>query len=246
MIACVSIEPVEDETLISQLVRLAEANGLRSVADVHRRIGKQPPSLTDLVLGPSQRWLEAAAEMTGIDATCLLSGTRHGRRSPVVRAWNPALAANVAMYCPACLATDGAWRLSWLVPFAEVCSIHDLLLVDHREHCADPDGIERRWSVAESTDRLCNRRSCTLALSAFVADPAPWHVLAKYGRLREIEAEFRFRVLNNEYVDLPTGRYAPQVLDAHQIKPRERCDPSVRIEWRDRPDQGIAHRAGDR
>lgn len=246
MIACVDIEPVEDETLISQLVRLAEANGFRSVAEVHRRIEQEPPPLDELLYGPSETWLAVAADRTGIDAACLFSGTRLGGRHRSVRRWRPQIEARIAVYCPACLDDDGAWRLAWLLPYAEVCPIHELLLIDHREHCSDPFEIKRRWCLAESTDRLCDGKTCTMPLSVFAADPAPSEALARHKRLLEIEAEFRLRVLGDEFVELPGGRFAPRVLDVRWTRQRSRRDPPARVELLDRPDWGLVHRVGQR
>lgn len=246
MIACVAIEPVEDETLISQLLRLAEANGFRSVTEVHRRIEQEPPALNDLLHGPSETWLATAADRTGIDAACLFSGTRLGGRHRSVRRWRPQIESRIALYCPACLADDGAWRLAWLLPYVEVCPIHELLLVDHREHCSDPAEIKWRWHLADSTERLCNRKTCTMPLTAFAADPAPPEALARHKRLLDIEAEFRLRVLGNEFVELPGGRFAPRVLDTRWTRQRNRGDPPVRVELLDRPDWGVVHDVGER
>lgn len=246
MIACVDIEPVDDETLISQLVRLAEANGFRSVAEVHRRIEQEPPPLNDLLHGPPEMWLAAAAERTGIDATRLFSGTRLGGRHRSMRRWRPKIESRIAVYCPACLADDGAWRLAWLLPYSQVCPTHEVLLVDHREHCADPAEIKWRWCLAESTNRLCHRNTCRMPLTSFDADPASPKALARHMRLLEIEAEFRLRVLGDEYVELPGGRFAPRVLDTRVTQQSGRRDPRARVELLDRPDWGIVHRAGQR
>lgn len=246
MIAGVEIEPVEDETLISQLVRLAEANGFRSVAEVHRRIGAELPHLDDLLHGPSDSWLEVAADHTGIDTERLFSGTRLGGRHRSVRRWRPRIEARIGLYCPECISNDGAWRLAWLVPYAEVCPVHELLLIDHREHCANPSEIKLRWCLTESTRRLCHRKTCAMPLSAFAADPATPDALVRHQRFLEIEAEFRLRVLGDEHVELPGGRFAPRVLDTRSTRQRTRRDPPARIELLDRPDWGLVHRVGQR
>jgi len=246
MSPCVEIEPVDDETLISQLVRLAEANGFRSVQEVHRRIEQEPPSLSDLLHGPTEAWLEAAAGRTGIPRSQLFSGTRLGGRYRSIHRWQPTHEKRVSVYCPACLAADGAWRLSWLLPYARVCLTHKTVLVDHRNACCSPGTIAARWSLSRTTTRLCDRKICALSLADQVARPASNETLREHNRLLEIDAEFRLRVLSDEIVELPTGRHAPRVLDVRWIRPRVPREPSVRLQLLDRPDWGIVRRVGER
>lgn len=228
--------PVEDETLVSQMLRVTEANGLPSVGQLYRRIRKpNGPPFALLLHGPPDAWIGSAEETTGIDAAHLLAGTRRGGRYPSLRTWRPVPDQRITVHCPACLRDDGAWRLSWLLPYAKVCRIHDLILVDHRRSCYDRRLLHARWMNTAGSTRICVSERCRFPWGGPRAEPATGGDCDEHDSLLRLDTAGLLRVTETPSTADGGDRDSPSVLDTIKIRPRHQYDPPGYLEFLDRP-----------
>ena len=228
--------PVHDETLVSQMLRVAEANGLNTVQKVYRRIHPAGnPHFSTLLHRPTDVWINAASETTGIKADHLIAGTRLDGAYPSLRTWVPTVDYRISVYCPGCLSDDGAWRLSWLLPYARVCLIHELLLVDHRLACDFPGQLNRRWSSVGSTTRICAAPGCGPRWFQRPAIQATQQQIWNHEDLLELETFGVLRLVGSRTENLPTGPTAPRVVGRRRVRSRLAYEPAAFLEYLDRP-----------
>lgn len=173
-----SLDPLEDETLVGFILRLARHNGT-TPEQVAARLGLMDgPGETPGVVSP---WLLAdmdkprlaraarAAHLTVAEADKLLlapMGHRYGLVSRRYRPWtsprqldrpNRWILVRTSQYCPSCLAGDGspqgalnggAWRRSWRLPVVFACVRHRQLLHRVCPACRTPGQFARAGLIA--------------------------------------------------------------------------------------------------
>lgn len=100
-------------------------------------------------------------------------------------------------YCPACLATDGQWRLEWRIPWITTCTIHRTWLIATCPGCGGTPGLyteangagPRRTSHCSDTTRCDLPDSSTGVCGRDLTDQslqqAPNHSHASTQRFRE-------------------------------------------------------------
>lgn len=228
--------PVEDETLVSQMLRLTHANGLDSVQRIYTRLqrGRVTP-LHELLHGPPEEWIRQAAEVTGIDAAHLAAGTRRGGCYPSLRTWTPRVDQRITVYCPACLADDGAWRLLWLLPYARVCPDHDLLLIDHRRSCHARRGLHRRWVTAAGSTQLCTEERCRFPRGEFRIESCSHADLDNQDELLRLDLGGMLRLCKVPSTYADPESEPPQLYERQKVPSRHERDPATDIEFLDRP-----------
>lgn len=122
-------------------------------------------------------------------------------------------------YCPSCLRADGAWQLTWRIPWITVCLEHNCRLEWKCPGCGGIPGLYNATLHASAPSRssaLADGRKCDLPhptsaadacstdLSEVVASPAqPDH--------RQVAANF------NELIDTGTGPFAGQPFQSLQV-----------------------------
>lgn len=148
----IEVPPGGNETWDSYLTRVAHAHdvSLQTVADTVRvRVRSQWPAFFGVVIDDTTA--RCAADRLGIDVAAVESMqlARYDRRvfdlTPLRERRDVAAARTVAArnwiylagshYCPQCLTTDGAWQLSWRLPWTTCCQIHRRLLVSRCPSC---------------------------------------------------------------------------------------------------------------
>lgn len=100
-------------------------------------------------------------------------------------------------YCPACLADDGAWRLSWRLPWITCCPHHELRLCWRCPSCGQIPGVygathasvpQRTPPVADTSrcDLYTQEGHCCADLTTTLPMPAEVQTLATSARLAAI------------------------------------------------------------
>lgn len=148
------VTPTTNESWDSYLTRVAHAHdvSLQSVADtIGVRVGSQWPAFYGVVIDPATT--RRAADRLGIDPAAVrsmqlsrydgsvfdLTPLRVQRditaaRAVAARNWVYLAGSH---YCPHCLdAHDGAWQLSWRLPWSTCCQTHRRLLVSRCPSCS--------------------------------------------------------------------------------------------------------------
>lgn len=200
----VRLQPVPDEALDSYLERHAAANHLDAPMLLRRVTG----DLAYLPIAPTTETLDRVATLTGQHPGALRhhalvahagvapidhaaadaagvsgSGWRHAGR-----AWAPGRGTQL---CPACLATDGAWRVTWRHPWITVCLVHRAWLHAVCPTCERPFRMQRSSPLrtVDAADGTCGNpggargRTCPQDLLALTSKPAPGKVLASQRRI---------------------------------------------------------------
>ena len=210
-----ALEPIPDEAWHSYLTRRAAQHGC-TVATLTEHIGLQRggrwPAYHGVILDQSvtehvapllglpaeavqrmhlSRYDQAAFDLEGLLDNPGIDATRR----VVHRQWTWL---SGAAYCPSCLTTDGAWRLSWRLPWITTCLAHDRALVGHCPACGGVPGLANVLGasapsrVAVAPDgRLCthpepHRRICAHDLSTVIAHHAGPERLARTRLLRQV------------------------------------------------------------
>lgn len=164
------VEPLEDEAWHSYLVRTAVHNQC-SLAELARHIGLSEakgrwPGYHGVVLGADraavvskalgltaqeiQRMQLAHYDQLALDVRGLAAGEGiAGTRATVQSAW---VWMAGSAFCPLCLSeTDGAWRLSWRLPWITTCLIHGVHLVGRCATCGAVPGLGNQFHTSAPT-----------------------------------------------------------------------------------------------
>jgi hypothetical protein len=178
-----SLEPLPDETWPSYLTRRAAQHGttlaglgthlgLRDTrgrwtgrfgvalveGDVQRvapMLGLAPAQVDDMQL---TTYDQLAFDFRGLREGSAIAGTRAAAHTAWV--W---LAGTT--FCPRCLADDdGAWRLSWRIPWNTTCLRHHVHLLGACSECAGVPGLGNR--LHGSGTATCGRRARRTPVSA--------------------------------------------------------------------------------
>lgn len=164
------VQPQEDEAWHSYLVRTAARNrcslgelashvglleargrwpGYHGVilsdaraAGVSRALGLTPQQVQRMQLA---RYDQLALDVRGLAAGEGIAGTRATVQSAWV--WMAG-----STFCPDCLSeTDGAWRVSWRLPWITTCLIHSLHLVGRCATCGAVPGLGNQFHTSAPT-----------------------------------------------------------------------------------------------
>lgn len=227
--------PVDDETLLSQMLRVAEANGFDSVHKIYRRIQRPVPvPLAALIHGPPDAWIRTAEAVTGIDAAHLTAGTRRGGRYRSLRTWTPEVDQRLTVYCPACLADDAAWRLAWLLPYATVCHRHQLVLVDHRRSCHERRALRHSWLHGAGSTQICTAERCRFPRGSRPAERASVSDLVGLRMLQAQDQAGTLRLVTSPSPTTSDDPTEPKVLDTRRIEARHEYEQPAYLEFLDR------------
>ncbi len=192
-----SLDPLDDETLVGFLLRLARHNGT-TPAQIASRMGLMDEMST--APGVVSPWLLAdmdkprlvraarAADLTVAEAGKLLlapMGHRYGLVSHLYRPWtspqqlgrpNRWVFMRTSQYCPPCLAGDdgplgrlygGAWKRAWRLPVVFACSRHQQLLSRTCPKCRAPAQFAPNGLIARPGTEDLHPTQCR------AASPAP-------------------------------------------------------------------------
>lgn len=185
----------DDEALDSYLERLARANHIDRPTLLRLVVG----SATHPAIDCTDNLIGRVAALSGqnaarIERSVLASragitpdhgepGWRHAGR-----AWAPGRGTQL---CPACLAADGAWRVTWRHPWVAVCLIHRTWLHAVCPTCGLSFRMQRSSPLrsVDAADDTCGNpggargRTCPQDLGALASLPAPEQVLASQERI---------------------------------------------------------------
>jgi hypothetical protein len=192
-----SLDPLDDETLVGFLLRLALHNGT-TPAQIADRMGLM--DATDDTPGVVSPWLLAdmdkprlvraarAAHLTVPEASKLLlapMGHRYGLVSSRYQPWtspqqlgrpNRWVFMRTSQYCPPCLVGDddpvgrlygGAWKRTWRLPMVFACSRHQQLLSRTCPDCRTPGQFAPIGLIARPSTADIHPAQCR------AASPAP-------------------------------------------------------------------------
>lgn len=150
-----SVVPDPDESLVGFLIRLAEANFLRTASPILTLAGakhQQPPTLKDI---PRLADLCGCHPDQLIDLFGLVKKTENG--STVWRLANEWItkpyfvSSRTLAFCPICLTEMPRLRCLWELTLYSVCAIHGIRLVDRCPSCSRP----ARWQRSTITHCIC-------------------------------------------------------------------------------------------
>lgn len=192
------------EALDGYLERVADANYV-TTAHLVSLIRNASDTLRYLTLAPSVATVDAIAALTGqqpnvirrgtlstydhgpLDLTGFEPSSQSGHRSVAARGWFPGRGTQI---CPACLADDGIWCLSWRLPTTTVCRLHRVYLLSTCPGCHRPfrDHRHSPLRVVSTATRCGNplgqgpRKQCPVDLTALPTTPAAPSCLARQER----------------------------------------------------------------
>lgn len=204
----VQLQLVSGEALDSYLERLAAANLLDHPGLLE---ALSSPPVAFWMLAPQHRLLKACAQVAGVDQRQLEQATMRGLvgidvagldpddlttwRIVASQGWAPNHGSQV---CPVCLATDGAWRITWRHPWVATCLEHGSWLHARCPSCGRPFRSQRH-SPLQTVDAIPGRcgnpagargRTCQQNLTTLPHTPAPAGVLRTQRTIdRAIHAE---------------------------------------------------------
>lgn len=120
----VGLKPIDDEAGVSYLARVAAAN-------------RMTPTNVGRLLAPMNNNEKAA--FLRLDPRQIHSALASYARSPFwhVRAWQ--------WYCPACVARDSVWKISWWDSLYTACETCDTLLVTDFDASSQPAPVSRSF-----------------------------------------------------------------------------------------------------
>lgn len=217
-----AVTSIRNESWDSYLTRVAHAHdtSLQTVADtIGVRVDSRWPAFYGVVIDSDTA--HRASDRLGIDVAAVeaMQLARYDRRvfdlAPLRERGDVAAARTVAArnwvylagshYCPECLAMDGAWQLSWRLPWATCCPIHRRLLVSRCPSCAAFPRTGRHLRTTRPTrtwlrhdGRRCTHvresgpsATCLTDLTHTVAPAAGTERLALDRTLRDVIADGR-------------------------------------------------------
>lgn len=231
------LEPLEDETWSSYLTRRAAQHGTtlaglgshlglrdargrwpgRFNVQLEAEDGRRVAPILGLVPEQVQRmqlasYDQLAFDLSGLNVDSAIAGIRTATHTSWV--W---LAGST--FCPACLAEDdGAWRLSWRIPWHTTCLRHEMHLVGACATCGGVPGLSNRLHgsapprVAAAPDgRMCQHPEpggsvCASDLSKQPTTMASLGRLERARTMAELTTGHRGQVAGAERTSLQTLR----------------------------------------
>lgn len=142
-------------------------------------------------------------------------------------------------YCPACLRTDGVWRLEWRIPWITACTQHGCWL-EHQ--CPRCEGVIGRYNGLNATapsrtatrigSRFCDlplgRGACGADLAAADARPCPSEATASTRGFRKIISSQGGVVAGRQQTSLQTLRAWQAAIGISIWLGRSRTNPVLR------------------
>ncbi|MGK2879241.1 MAG: TniQ family protein [Mycobacterium sp.] len=198
----VTTAPADGEALDSYLERVAADNGYTNPA-LLRVLTRGDPTAALLTIAPDPDVLQRLAALVDQPPEPLrqltLAGVpgipTSGYRSPGRKAWRQMASAGWApgrgtALCPACLASDGIWRITWRHPWVTACLDHRRWLVGTCPTCSQRFRSQRTPLRTVDADPHCcgnpggsRAHGCRQPLGHLVAQPAPRDVLVSQRRI---------------------------------------------------------------